>query len=58
MNPTEQDVAVKQEVPPPVERLLTGLWQQREELGLIADELLDIFRRYGFAPPRDRGKGG
>lgn len=40
-------------MPPPVERLLVGLWQQREELGLIADELLDIFRRHGLTPPQD-----
>ena len=37
----------------PLERLLDGLWQQREELGLIADELLDIFKRYGLTPPQD-----
>jgi hypothetical protein len=40
-------------MPPPVERLLVGLWQQREELGLIADELLDIFRHHGLTPPQD-----
>lgn len=58
MNPTDEGFRPAQEVPPPVERLLTGLWQQREELGLIADELLDIFRRNGFAPPLDKEKGG
>jgi hypothetical protein len=42
-----------QDLTPSVERLLTGLWKQREELGLIADELLAIFRRYGLTPPKD-----
>jgi hypothetical protein len=42
-----------QDLPLSVERLLSGLWQQREELGLIADELLDIFRRNGLTPPQD-----
>lgn len=37
----------------PVERLLTGLVQQRDELGGIADELLDLFRRHGLTPPQD-----
>ncbi|MDD5364746.1 MAG: hypothetical protein PHR30_05350 [Gallionellaceae bacterium] len=45
-----------QAVSPPVERLLTGLWQQREELGLIADELLAIFRSHGLTPPQDTEK--
>ncbi len=41
------------DLPPSIERLLNGLWQQREELGLLADELLDIFRRHGLTPPGD-----
>jgi len=41
------------DLPSSVERLLNGLWQQREELGLIADELLEIFRRHGLSPPQD-----
>ena len=44
------------EVPLSVDRLLNGLWQQREELGLIADELLDIFKRHGLTPPQDDKK--
>ena len=42
-----------QELPLSVERLLNGLFQQREELGLIADELLNIFRYHGLTPPQD-----
>jgi hypothetical protein len=42
-----------QDLPISVERLLNGLFQQREELGLIADELLNIFRYHGLTPPQD-----
>ncbi len=38
--------------PPHAPRILSGLWRQREELGLIADELIELFRRHGVA---DRG---
>jgi hypothetical protein len=44
------------DLPRPLERLLTGLWHQRAELGLIAEELLDIFRRHGLTPPVDDSK--
>lgn len=40
-----------------VHKILIGLWQQREELGLLADDLLDLFRSYGIAVPPD-GEGG
>lgn len=53
MNPDPEQLPADQYVPVPVERLLTGLWQQREELGLIADELLAIFRSQGLTPPQD-----
>ncbi|NTV93831.1 MAG: hypothetical protein HGA75_00235 [Thiobacillus sp.] len=55
MNPDPEQLQANQALPPPVERLLTGLWQQREELGLIADELLAIFRSHGMTPPQDEG---
>ncbi len=58
MDPIEENNHSAQDIAPPVEKLLTGLWRQREELGLIADELLDIFRRKGFAPPVDKEEGG
>lgn len=36
-----------------VECLLAGLERQKEELGPIADELIDLFRHLGVAqPPR------
>lgn len=53
MKPDPKQLPVSQAVPAPVERLLAGLWQQREELGLIADELLAIFRSQGLKPPQD-----
>ncbi len=53
MSPENELANDQQALPAPVERLLTGLWQQREELGLIADELLDIFRSHGMTPPQD-----
>lgn len=54
MCPDDKSQPERLDVPPPVERLLTGLWRQREDLGLIADELLDIFKRHGLEPPRDQ----
>jgi hypothetical protein len=42
------------EMPVPIERLLTGLWHQREDLGLIADELLEIFKQHGLTPPNEQ----
>ena len=56
MNPEPERLPTNQAVPPPVERLLVGLWRQREELGLIADELLAIFRSQGLTPPPDKEK--
>jgi len=56
MNSDPEQGYSAQGLPPPVERLLTGLWQQREELGLIADELLDLFRQHGLTPPQDDHK--
>ena len=53
MNSDPKRSPADEAVPVPVERLLNGLWQQREELGLIADELLAIFRRHGLTPPKD-----
>lgn len=53
MNPEPEQLSANQTLSPPVERLLTGLWRQREELGLIADELLAIFRSHGLTPPQD-----
>lgn len=53
MNPDPEQISPDQGSPSPVDQLLTGLWQQREELGLIADELLAIFRSHGINPPRD-----
>lgn len=53
MNPEQEQLQVDPALSPPVERLLIGLWQQREELGLIADELLAIFRSHGLTPPQD-----
>jgi|GEM_PF-4210637 len=40
--------------PPHAPRILSGLWRQREELGAIADELIELFRRHGMAS----GEGG
>ena len=57
MDPTKVEASPVLDMPPPVARLLIGLLQQREELGLIADELLDIFRRNGYALPPDARKG-
>jgi hypothetical protein len=56
MNPDPEQVPNNQALSPPIERLLIGLWQQREELGLIADELLAIFRSQGLTPPKDEEK--
>ncbi|MFA5082827.1 MAG: hypothetical protein WC474_09805 [Hydrogenophilaceae bacterium] len=56
MDPGPEAPPSNQVVSPPVERLLIGLWQQREELGLIADELLAIFRSHGLTPPQDEEK--
>lgn len=56
MNSDLEHSPTRQELPPPVERLLDGLWQQRDELGLIADELLDLFRRHGLTPPQEKQK--
>jgi hypothetical protein len=53
MNPAPKQLAPGQGMPAPVERLLNGLWRQREELGLIADELLAIFQHHGLNPPQD-----
>ncbi len=53
MGPEGEIFQKDQELPLSIERLLNGLWQQREELGLIAEELLDIFKRNGFSPPQD-----
>jgi hypothetical protein len=53
MNSDPEQGYSDQGLPPPVERLLSGLWRQREELGLIADELLDLFRQHGLKPPQD-----
>lgn len=53
MNPEPEQLSNNQTSPTSVERLLVGLWQQREELGLIADELLAIFHRHGLTPPGD-----
>jgi hypothetical protein len=53
MCPEGEVIQNGQDLPPAVERLLNGLWQQREELGLIAEELLDIFSRIGMKPPQD-----
>lgn len=47
---------VQTEPPPPIKQILIGLWQQREELGLVADELLELFRAYGMTPPLDEGE--
>lgn len=54
MNAAPKQLPTEPVVSPPVERLLIGLWQQREDLGLIADELLAIFRRHGLTPPKDK----
>ena len=53
MDPDLQPPFPDRGLPPPVERLLVGLWQQREDLGAIADELLAIFRSQGLRPPQD-----
>ena len=53
MTPDPEYHEVTPPIPTPVARLLNGLWQQREELGLIADELLAIFRQHGLTPPLD-----
>jgi hypothetical protein len=45
------------EPPAPIKKILIGLWQQREELGLVADELLMLFRAYGMTPPLDEEGG-
>lgn len=55
MDSEQEQLLANKAASPPVERLLKGLWQQREELGLIADELLAIFRRHGLKPPQDKG---
>jgi Fe2+ or Zn2+ uptake regulation protein len=36
-----------------VEKILKGLWRQREELGIVAEELLELFRAAGLTPPPD-----
>ncbi len=37
--------------------ILSGLQRQREELGSVADELLDLFRAHGVTlPPEPGGK--
>ena len=33
--------------------ILTGLQRQREELGSVADELIDLFREHGVALPHE-----
>lgn len=53
MCPVGEAPSNDQDLPLSVERLLNGLFQQREELGLIADELLDLFRYHGLTPPQD-----
>jgi hypothetical protein len=57
MNGEEGLASVRLEAPSHIEKILVGLWQQREELGLVADELLDLFRVYGMSPPADEGRG-
>jgi len=39
-----------------VEKILKGLWQQRDELGIVADELLELFRAAGLKLPLDDGE--
>jgi len=51
MNGEDGLAAVQLEPPVHIKKILIGLWQQREELGLVADELLDLFRVYGMSPP-------
>lgn len=57
MNGEEGLVVASVEAPSHVEKILVGLWQQREELGLVADELLDLFRVYGMSPPPEEEQG-
>jgi hypothetical protein len=40
-------------IPPRLLELLSGLQRQREELGSVADELIDLFRAHGIALPPD-----
>lgn len=42
-------------VSPPLLDILTGLQRQREELGTVADELIDLFREHGVALPPETG---
>jgi hypothetical protein len=54
----EDGLAVLQVEPPlHIKKILIGLWQQREELGLVADELLALFQTYGMTPPFDEEGG-
>lgn len=41
---------------PHAHKLLLGLWRQREELGLIAEELLELFQRHGLPAPDERDR--
>jgi hypothetical protein len=44
-------------VPPHLLEILAGLQRQREELGSVADELIDLFRAHGVTlPPDAEGK--
>jgi hypothetical protein len=40
-------------VSPHLVEILTGLRRQREELGSVADELIDLFREHGVTLPPD-----
>jgi hypothetical protein len=52
MCPEDEIKQNSQDLPLSIERLLDGLWRQREDLGLIAEELLDIFESNGLLPPQ------
>jgi hypothetical protein len=53
MHGDEGLAALPLEPPSSINKILIGLWQQREELGIVADELLELFRAYGLTPPLD-----